>query len=256
MRKGLTISDIKRKLSDKGINTFEILQTINPSNVHESIKVKCKLCNTIHEKRINSLLHGYNCIYCKNTGEIKYVSRNATSITAEIQDITNGEYEIISLPKKISIRSSFKLKHKLCKHEFSMCIHNFIHLGQRCPKCMKYLGNLESKPVKKIKEILTEYNIPFEVEKRFSDLFVIRNKKKYPLSFDFFLPENNIVIEYDGEQHFKPQEMFGGENYYRKCVENDKIKDEYCRTNGIQIIRIPYTVKHRIKDFLNNQFIE
>ena len=50
------------------------------------------------------------------------------------------------------------------------------------------------------------------------------------------------MIEYDGEQHFKPIEYFGGEEAYQNRIKNDEIKNEYCKMHKINLIRIPYTL--------------
>lgn len=62
------------------------------------------------------------------------------------------------------------------------------------------------------------------------------------LKFDFFIPTQNTVIEYDGEQHFRPSEKYGGLKF-KTTVENDIIKNQFCFKNGIKLIRIPYTLK-------------
>lgn len=63
---------------------------------------------------------------------------------------------------------------------------------------------------------------------------------KLPLPFDFYLPELNICIEYDGEQHFKENRHFGGKEYLEKTKYHDQIKNEYCKNNNIKLIRIKY----------------
>lgn len=70
------------------------------------------------------------------------------------------------------------------------------------------------------------------------------------LTFDFYLPEHNICIEYDGEQHFKPIKIFGGNLYFKQIKYHDKIKTQYCKTNNIELIRIPYTKFKNIKQIL------
>jgi len=89
----------------------------------------------------------------------------------------------------------------------------------------------------KIKNILNEMGIKFYKNYSFDDL---KSPKNYPLRIDFYLPEYNCCIEYDGEGHFEPrfnvtQEVFE----YNVCL--DKIKDDYCVKNGIKMIRVPYT---------------
>ena len=57
-----------------------------------------------------------------------------------------------------------------------------------------------------------------------------------PLTYDFFLPEHNIAIECQGEQHFRIIEHFGGKNDYDKRVERDKKKKILSEKNGIKLL--------------------
>lgn len=68
-------------------------------------------------------------------------------------------------------------------------------------------------------------------------------KGKYcrPLSFDFYIPSLNTAVEYDGEQHFRASNKFGGLKFDTYVI-NDKIKNKYCMDNGINLIRIPYNM--------------
>ena len=59
-----------------------------------------------------------------------------------------------------------------------------------------------------------------------------------PLRFDFYIPEIETAIEYDGEQHFNPKTKYAKK--YDEIQENDKIKNEYCFNNGIKLIRVHY----------------
>ena len=65
---------------------------------------------------------------------------------------------------------------------------------------------------------------------------------KYSLAFDFaiFDSYDNLLslIEYDGEQHFKSMEYFGGEESFKKTIKRDEIKDKYCKKNNIPLLRI------------------
>lgn len=60
------------------------------------------------------------------------------------------------------------------------------------------------------------------------------------LKFDFYLPEYNMCIEFDGIQHFKPIERFGGIDGFKKTKQNDKTKNIYCDKNNIKLLRIKY----------------
>lgn len=71
------------------------------------------------------------------------------------------------------------------------------------------------------------------------------------LPFDFYLTNLNICIEYDGIQHFKPINIFGGLNGFILTKNNDEIKTSYCKENNIKLIRISYNDIKIIKNILN-----
>ena len=58
-----------------------------------------------------------------------------------------------------------------------------------------------------------------------------------PARFDFYLPKLNILLEYDGIQHFKQ----GHWEPLEKIQERDAYKTQWCKDNNITLIRIPYT---------------
>lgn len=58
-------------------------------------------------------------------------------------------------------------------------------------------------------------------------------------SFDFYLPEYNVVIEYHGKQHYELIELFRGEEGFVTTQLHDKIIKDYCISNGIEYIEIP-----------------
>lgn len=102
----------------------------------------------------------------------------------------------------------------------------------------------ESKGERIIKDSLTNENILFERQKTF-----IGCKYKRVLPFDFYLKDYNICIEFDGLQHYKPISTWGGEKNFKYVKKRDKIKNEYCKHNGIKLYRIKYN--DNIKDKMN-----
>lgn len=101
--------------------------------------------------------------------------------------------------------------------------------------------------VQKIINLLDKNNIKYEMEKTFNTCI---SPLGYKLPFDFFLPDYNIIIEYDGEQHFKP--AFGEDkNKLIKQQQYDKIKNSWCKENNIIINRIPYyKTKIKLQDLI------
>jgi len=112
-------------------------------------------------------------------------------------------------------------------------------MGFMCPSCNNSRGE------EKIREFLESNNIIYKMENRFKDL----NK----LPFDFYLEELNIAVEFDGEQHFKAIKFFGGEEGLKKTQERDKIKNDYCKNNNIELIRIPYTDFDKVEEILKEK---
>lgn len=104
-----------------------------------------------------------------------------------------------------------------------------------------------------VQEILQKMQINFKEEYQFQDCVY-----QAPLRFDFYLPDYNCCIEYDGIQHFK-KTNFSHDNFETR-QKRDQIKNQYCQNNNIVLIRIPYTDldlvdEQYILDKLNNNGI-
>lgn len=113
--------------------------------------------------------------------------------------------------------------------------------GFGCQKCSKSRGE------KKIERFLIDNKIYFETDKKFESC---KNKKQLP--FDFFIPSLKICIEYDGIQHFEAVEMFGGQEKLKYQKKLDKIKDNWCIKNRINLLRIGYKDFNNIENILSN----
>jgi very-short-patch-repair endonuclease len=114
----------------------------------------------------------------------------------------------------------------------------------------------ESHGENKIRELLIQNNINFETQKNFSD-FCYEDTKGKP-RYDFYLPDYNILIEYDGKQHFSPIFGWDTEERFELRKKHDIDKNNYAKNNHFILIRIPYTHYNNlcIKDLLNeSEFI-
>ena len=167
----------------------------------------------------------------KKLGEKKRLSYD--DVKKHVEE--NG-YELLSTQYN---NNREKLKYRCDNGHVYEAIYNSFQQGYRCPHCN------ESKDEKEIAKILEKYNIPFETQYRFCDC-----KFKYTLPFDFYLPNYNCCIEFDGEQHYVSKEYFGGEEGFKKTKIRDGIKDDYCKDNDIKLIRIPYWEFDNIEEIL------
>ena len=141
-----------------------------------------------------------------------------------------GEYK--SLDKRLTVRCT------KCNTTWDAYVYTYM----KCPMCEHYyMGE------KLTAEYLKENEIEYFEQYKFDDCVY-----KYPLKFDFFLPNQNICIEYNGSQHYKPCDIFGGEEQFEVQQIRDNIKRQYCKDNGIKLIEIPYTynTKEKIQKYL------
>lgn len=102
--------------------------------------------------------------------------------------------------------------------------------GIGCPYCNQSHGE------RYISDYLTNNNIKYIAQYRNKAC-----KDKRMLPFDFYLPDKNILIEYDGIQHYEVVNYFGGSDEFESIKKRDNIKTAWAKNNNIKLIRIPYT---------------
>lgn len=93
----------------------------------------------------------------------------------------------------------------------------------------------------------------YDIKKQFT-FDNCKDKRKLPFDTMFYIDEKLCLIEFDGEQHFKPIDYFGGEEHLRYIQFHDNIKDEYCKKHNIPLLRIRYDEFNKIEELIN-QFI-
>ena len=187
-----------------------------------------------------NILKGCGCSECKKDKIKDKNSKTHEQYVGELK-ILNPNIEALD----IYVNALTPIKHKclIDGYEWLAAPGNILY-GYGCPKCNS------SKGEKSISQWLDDNQIEYISQKKFDDCKDIRT-----LPFDFYLPDYNLCIEYDGEQHFKPVN-FGGisdeeaSQNYKTTVQHDQIKNEFCKNNNISLLRIPfYENPHEI---LNN----
>lgn len=175
---------------------------------------------------------GRRCNIC-NGG----VAKSNETFIKEVNDLVGDEYTLLSNYK--NSHKHVEIRHNRCGYEYKVSPTAFLG-GKRCPKCSESHGE------RLVASILDEIGIPYESQKKFPDC-VYKNE----LPFDFYVPSMNTLIEYDGEQHFKPIAIFGGEERFAIRVKRDTIKSDYANEKGFNLIRIPYTLANtEVKDLI------
>lgn len=235
------------------LSGFNDLQTINPSLAREWHPTKngnLKPDNVTSKSDKNVWWLGK----CGHSWKAKVSNRaygNGCPICANKLPKTQEQYisEVEAVNKDIDVRGYYVNNHtpilhycKICENEFMAYPNNILN-GQGCPICK------ESRGERIIRHYLQEHKIDFKSQYRFDNC---KNKRSLP--FDFYLPELNICIEYDGPQHFEPIERFGGNNNFLQTQQNDSIKNKYCEENNITLLRIRYD--ENINNILDKNIIE
>ena len=104
-----------------------------------------------------------------------------------------------------------------------------------CGKC----HNVKSYHEQFIENILINQKVNYEYSYRFDDCRAPDTNRKLP--FDFYLHDYNLIIEYDGEQHVKAIDAWGGTKGLNRRQFLDRLKTNYCGDNNINLLRIPHT---------------
>lgn len=182
--------------------------------------------------RPGNILFGRGCPKC--AGNMK---KQHDEYVKELS-IVNPNIEVIET--YIAARIPILHRCKIDGHIWSTSPTSTLH-GYGCPRCS------ESKGEKAICKWLNRHNIAYLQQKRFKEC-----KDKRELPFDFYLPDYNAAIEYNGQQHYKAVEHFGGEEAFKLRIKHDKIKEKYCKDMNINFLCIPYykNIEKELNNFL------
>ena len=194
----------------------------------EKTLFKHVVCGKEFKMAPSHIINGTGCPHC--FGKFKKTTKQYKD---EVATLHGDEYTVLG--EYVNSSTSILMKHNTCGYEWKTSPSNFVNNGTECPRCVRK-GRSRGEAL--IEDYLIEHNIDYEPQKTFDDC--VGNAQ--PLPFDFYIPSANMAIEYDGEQHFKSVEYWGGDKEFTKRINYDKIKNQYCDDNDIFLVRIPYTI--------------
>jgi hypothetical protein len=172
-------------------------------------------------------LVGKGCITCAGTKQYttaEFIVR-AQAVHGAKYDYSEVEYKANDQRVKIKCAKHGMFKQSFVSHVLNKTV---------CTVC----SPRTSKPELYIYETMYAWGLKFKFQKRFNDC-----KDQTYLAFDFYIPIPNkpgIIVEYDGAQHYKQVELWGGEEGFIIQQRRDGIKNAYCAENNIKLIRIRY----------------
>lgn len=117
--------------------------------------------------------------------------------------------------------------------------------GHGCQHCSSSIGE------QRISNVLSQWGIRFTRQKKFNGC----KGKRRVLPFDFYfqIGKHHILLEFDGGQHFQPVKHFGGIDHFEKTKRNDATKTQFAQSNGLILIRIPYSQLGSIEMVLQDE---
>lgn len=166
---------------------------------------------------------GVRCSRC-NGGAVKSLNE----FKDQVYQLEHGHYVVDSKSIYVNAKTPLEMIHVDCGKHYPVTPNGFLS-GTRCPRCSQSHGE------RFIEKYLINKRLKYFSQYRFSDC-----KYKEPLPFDFYLPDLNMCIEYDGIQHYEVVELFGGIQGFKIRKKRDLIKNEYCNSYGIKLLRISY----------------
>lgn len=200
--------------------------------MHYKTTFKCPVCSFEFLSEPSSIIKGEGCPRCANAkrraGRLKTDSQFKQELEARgILD----EFEVLGEYKHS--KDKIKVKHLICGHIYYVTPNHLLR-GSGCPYCRN--SNISRGEIY-IGKYLDKLNVPYEYQKTFDDLSDIQL-----LSYDYYIPNHKILIEYQGEQHYKPINYFGGLSRFAVQIKHDEMKKGYAINHGYRIIYIPYMV--------------
>lgn len=226
--------EYKRSLINKQFGKLMIRSIYKNDKGHTIAKCDCRCGNTGHEVLLCNILRDDGtraCGKCRVAPNHKYDDESYIGKTFNF-------LEVISIQKKDKMVFWF-CKCNLCGNTKLIPAHAVVYGNNKSCGCMQSYGETV------IEQALIKHNIRYKKQVTFPNLLGIRGGR---LRFDFGIYNENDkllgLIEYDGDQHFNDYnknyyitefELINGINITK---ENDKIKNEYCKKNNIQLVRL------------------
>ena len=205
------------------------------SNKNTYYKCRCTCGNIIHV-RINALVAGE----IKSCGCLKEKQDKINLIPNKIHDLTGQRFgKLIALSYFKQPNGEYWWHCRCdCGNYYDVRGYSLVRGDTTSCGCL-----LKSKGEIQIENILKEHNIKYLYD------YALFKDLQLPSGgigrYDFILLDKDYtpyrLIEYDGEQHFKPREFFGGQEEFKKRQLNDKTKNEYAIKKHLPLVRIPYT---------------
>lgn len=231
--KRLTPEKILERFNKKWLSRYDYSKADLTKGVRNKITIICKKHGEFKLSVMEHFVRG--CKKC--SGEVK--SRLQLQTLRHFIEVSNARHDY-----KYSYKNSeYKGVHYpitvTCPihGDFTCKAGNHMN-GSGCPKCKSSKGELAVRMYLKNKKI------------NFKEQYCLTSER---LPYDFYLPDYDVLIEYDGRQHFDPVNSWGGANGFKRRKLLDARKDLLAIKNDMILIRVPYTELKNIDSYLDSK---
>lgn len=208
--------------------------------MHHNINFTCMDCNNTFDRIAADIFYEGGCPICNVNNLPQRQPKDLEQFLIDLQQI-NGNISYVGGYTKAS--NKIHVKCNICGHDWHP-VGTSLTSGAGCPICNMSHGE------RKIQTYLRNHQYDYIPQKTFNDLIGLGGGY---LSYDFYLPDKNLLIEYQGEYHdgtvpIQTQEEFD------KQQEHDRRKRIYAAENGIDLLEIWYNDYNNMENILNNYF--
>ena len=223
---------------------------LNPNSIYtgtfdRNLELFCKKCEDTFLGQWSQISQGGGCAKCDGKQVGKY--NNLAYLRPDL--LADWDYSKNTIDPKEIVRGSDKRVYwccSKCRHKWNTKLSERSVQNHGCPKCNSSDGE------DKVSIILDSLNIFCEKEYQFENC-----RNILPLEFDFYIELYNLCIEYHGPQHYRPVDFAGrgiewAKSELKKNKKRDKIKEDYCYNNGINLLIIPHWEFNNIESILIN----
>lgn len=192
----------------------------------------------------NEITVASNVLKKGNTKSCGCLNKETAAIKAKKQyrNLTNQHFGRLTAIECLGSNNKGSMLWKCCcecgNDNFITTSQHLVSGNTKSCGCLKSLGE------SKIAILLTQNNINFIQQKKFDD--AIYTDTKSQMRYDFYLPEINRLIEFDGEQHFNANGGWNNQKNLLLVQKRDKVKNEYALSHNIPLVRIPYWERDNI----------
>lgn len=214
LKRRLTQEEVDNRVYslEKGNYTF-----LNPyEHSQKRVPVRHNECGGSYYTTYSDFFHGYRCPHCSRT-----YKPTSEEFRNKVKDVSGGKFDVEG--EYVNNKTKIPIRHIKCGRVFLTRPGDFLNRVS-CKHCKMSRGE------ESVADALDDLGILYEREK------LIGGR----LRADFFLPEYEAYIEYDGEQHFRPIEFWGGEEAFKEVKYRDEVKNIYWKLLGFPYLRISY----------------